>query len=210
MTRPTVPRGAVLLLLLALLFSGSCAGGPYSGAREAMADAMVRMMEAMGLFDPRAMGDFVGAMPLDPLSAAGQIPGMGQLPGGGGMPWGAPGTSGMGEMMKQFPGGGVPGMPGGGWLPWSGGRLEGIWEGRNGELLIVQGNRFRIYPGHATYVEGDIRIAGDHLTLHNRGEGEPRAFEYAESEGRLVLRDPQGQLYLYRRLQLGEEPAAAR
>jgi hypothetical protein len=114
-----------------------------------------------------------------------------------------------GDMMKQFSQ--RMGMPGG-MFPWApDSRLQGVWEGRNGELLIVQGDRFRIYPGNAGYVEGLLKIDGERLALYNPEDDNVRPFEYAESEGRLVLRDDAGSLYLYRRLRLGEDqrPAAA-
>ena len=78
--------------------------------------------------------------------------------------------------------------------------LEGIWEGRNGELLIVQGNRFRIYPGTAAHVEGYLQTQNDQVVLYNPKEASRRPFDFAEFQGRLVLRDAQGNLYLYRKL----------
>jgi hypothetical protein len=116
-----------------------------------------------------------------------------------------------GEMMKQYSDAmQMPEGMGSKMLPWpSGSRLEGVWEGRNGELLIVQGNRFRIYPGSAGYVDGYLQLSGDRLALYNPEDANIRPFEYAESEGRLVLRDPAGSLLLYRRLWLDERQAPA-
>ena len=88
-------------------------------------------------------------------------------------------------------------------------RLDGVWEGRNGELLIVQGSRFRIYPGSAGYVDGYIQLRGDRLALYSPSDESARPFEFAESEGRLALRDAQGQLCLYRRLWLESEQKGA-
>jgi hypothetical protein len=178
-----------------------------------MAETMVRMMEAMGLFDPAAMSP----MPMGtPFGGPGWAPGAGGFDMPGGSPWGMPlqdpsGTVGRGEdMMRRFSEG--MGMPGG-MFPWgSGSRLEGVWEGRNGELLIVQGDRFRIYPGSAGYVDGYLKLNGDRLAMYSPEDANVRPFEFAESEGRLVLRDDGGALYLYRRLWLDEReeaPAAA-
>jgi hypothetical protein len=175
-----------------------------------MADAMVRMMEAMGLFEPSA----ISSMPMGaPFAAPGMTPGFGGFGMPGAAPWTMPSQDPSGtmeksrEMMKQFSERmGMPGDMTSGMFPWApGSGLEGIWEGRNGELLIVQGNRFRIYPGHAGYVEGYFQLSGDRLALYNPQDDNVRPFEFAESEGRLVLRDDTGSLYLYRRLRLGGE-----
>ena len=113
----------------------------------------------------------------------------------------------MDQMQQLYQGMGMPGQMGEGMMPWAGGsRLEGVWEGRNGELLIVQGNRFRIYPGSAGYVDGYLQLSGDRLAMYNPEDADARPFEYAEHQGRLVLRDGTGQLYLYRRLWIDEQP----
>jgi len=198
-----------LVSLLVYLCIACTAGMPVqAGTRETMADAMARMMEAMGLFEPSG----VGSMPMGlPFGAYGWTPGLGGMPGTS--PWGMPmqdpsGTFGKGsEMMKRFSRGMT--MPGGsGMLPWMAAPLDGFWEGRNGELLIVQGNRFRIYPGNAGYVDGYLKLSGDRLAMYSPTDESARPFEYAESEGRLVLRDGAGQLYLYRRLWLDDATGA--
>jgi len=186
-----------------------------AGPREAMADSMVKMMEAMGVFDTSAMT----SMPMGPAAALGPSawnPGFG----GFGMPGASPWSGAMqdpsgamekgGEMMKQFSNGmNMPEGMGAGMFPWSPGtRLEGIWEGRNGELLIVRGNRFRIYPGNAGYVDGYLQLSGDRLAMYNPEDANIRPFEYAESDGRLVLRDDTGTLYLYQRLWLDKQRGA--
>lgn len=200
---PSPPRCRAALLLLALAASPAALG---DGTREMMADAMARMMEAMGLF-----GSTAGGAGMNPMTMAGPNWGLGPggfgMPGGmpGGMPWGSGMPSpqgGFGEMMKPFTSGAFPGAKG---LPWAGSPLEGVWEGRNGELLIVQGNRFRLYPGESGYLDGYLQISGDRLALYNPSDAQTRPFEYAESEGRLVLRDGGGQVYLYRRLFLDEQ-----
>ena len=116
------------------------------GAREtmaaAMANAMVRMMEAMGLFGGGSYGSWGGLPAISGLAAPyGSMMGM-----PGVSPWGMPmqdpskalgtGT----DMMRQM----YPGMPGAG----AGGRGVG-WTGSGrvavGISLIVQGGRYRIY-----------------------------------------------------------------
>jgi hypothetical protein len=185
-----------------------------AATREAMAEAMVRMMEAMGLFDPSSMS---GMPPGAAFAAPSWGPGSGGFGMPGASPWELPSTDPSGamdkgrEVMKRFSEGmGMPADMPGVILPWaSRSRLEGVWEGRNGELLIVQGDRFRIYPGNAGYVEGYLQLSGDRLAMYNPEDANLRPFEYAESEGRLVLRDDAGSLYLYRRLWLDEEQRPA-
>jgi hypothetical protein len=215
MTRPAVLSRTFALMLLAVNAAALPISGALADTREAMADAMVRMMEAMGLFDPSAMS----SMPLGaPFGTPGMTPGFSGFGMPGPAPWTMPSQDPSGamtrsrEMMKQFSDRmGMPGDMPSGMFPWApGARLEGVWEGRDGELLIVQGNRFRIYPGHTGYVEGHFQLSGDRLALYNPADDNVRAFELAESEGRLVLRDEAGSLYLYRRLRLeGEQDPAA-
>lgn len=204
-----LPKTLALTLCL-LSAAGVCTDEARAGTREAMAEAMSRMMEAMGLFDPGAMT----SMPMGaPFGAPGSAPGVGGFGMPGASPWNIPlqDPSGAmekgGEMMQQFSKGmGMPGDAGAQMFPWSSGsRLEGIWEGRNGELLIVQGNRFRIYPGRAGYLEGYLKMSGERLAMYSPEDANIRPFEYAESDGRLVLRDGTGQLYLYRRLWVDEQ-----
>lgn len=181
------PHWLLPLLLFTVLFGNEL----WGGSREAMADAMAKMMEAMGLFES---GPSTG----NPFGGPGWAPGF-AMPGG--MPWGSPfqdpsSAFGMGEMMRQFSQGARS--------------LEGIWEGRDGELLIVQGNRFRIYSPGLQRVDGYIQVKGNRLALFNPADENARAFEYAESQGRLIMRGTEGEVYLYRRLRLDPiEPTAS-
>jgi hypothetical protein len=191
---------------IAISLSLAAAPALAADTRSAMADAMVRMMEAMGLFGA-AGGALSGGSPgvPNPMGMSGWPSGFGAMPGvpgAGAMPF--PGgsqmdpTSQMGQMMERF----NPGSAMSGAMPWAAGPLEGIWEGSDDGLLIVQGARYRIYAPFSGYIDGDIRITGDRIELTNRREGFGQEFEYALDQGRLVLRDRQGQIYLYRRLVL--------
>jgi len=204
---PHLPR-IFVVALLAWTSSGILGGDVQADARNAMVEAMVKMMQAMGVFDPSSLPSMpMGTVPVDPYA---WNPGVSSF----GMP-GASAWSGAvqdpsaamekgGDMVKQFSDGmRMPKDIGTGLFPGSlGTPLEGIWEGRGGELLIVQGNRFRIYPGNAGYIDGYFQLRGERLAMYNPKNANIRPFEYAESEGRLVLRDEAGTLYLYRRLWL--------
>lgn len=208
MTRASGPAQALLAALALLAGTVPATAEDVSAApRAAMAEAMAKMMEAMGFLGPA----LPGSMP-SPLT--GIMPGMMPSPLTGmpsasdpkslmdqGMEKGGAALQQMTEGMK------MPDSPTS-FLPWgTHSRLDGVWEGRNGELLIVQGNRFRIYPGASHYVDGYIQLQGDRLALYNPANEHIRPFEFAESEGRLALRDPEGSLFLYRRLWF-EQPAA--
>jgi hypothetical protein len=178
------------------------------------------MMEAMGLFGG-AGGSFSSGPPgwSNPMgmsgwpSGFGAMPGMPGMPGAGSVPMPAPGSTSMdpsaqmgqmGQMMERFAQGGTP-SGGGGW-PWATGPLEGVWEGSDDGLLIVQGERYRLYAPLSGSIDGDIRVKGDRIELSNQRESFTQEFEYALDQGRLVFRDRQGQVYLYRRLVLGSRP----
>ena len=208
MTRAPGPARTLLALLALLAGTVPAAAEDVSAApRAAMAEAMAKMMEAMGFLGPALPGSMPSPVP-------GVMPGMlpsplTGMPGAAdpktlmdqGMEKGGAALQQMTEGMK------MPDTPAS-FMPWgTPSRLDGVWEGRNGELLIVQGNRFRIYPGASHYVDGYIQLQGDRLALYNPGNEHIRPFEFAESEGRLALRDPAGTLFLYRRLWL-EQPAA--
>ncbi|QGU33591.1 hypothetical protein [Thermochromatium tepidum] len=92
--------------------------------------------------------------------------------------------------------------------PWAGSVLEGVWEDNQGGLLIVQGGFYRLYAACRGYIEGEIRVWSDRVELSNRAENFTQTFEFALDQGRLALRDRNGQLYLYRRLVLN--PSTAR
>jgi len=193
-----------LALSLSVILPASAAG---SDAADVMAKAMARMMEAMGLFD----GD--SGLPAPTMPS--MMPGMGDF-GYGQMPWGqmpwsqAPGFSAFTDPITAF---GMQGMgdqmaAGMGW-PWgSGGSgIDGIWEGRDGGLMIIRGQRFRLQAAQGGHIEGLFQRRGDRIALYEPNSDSVRAYEVAEQRGRLVLRDAAGNTYLYRRLWL-DEPAA--
>lgn len=204
------PRLYLLASILPLLLGVGPAHADNSGTRSAMADAMSRMMEAMGLFGsgataPGAM--YGGGMP-SPFNMPGSGMGMPGMPGGsmgmpfgGGSQWDQAGRMG-GAMMDQFSRS-VPGMSQMPQMPWSGSSLEGPWEAAGGGLLLVQGPYYRLYAPDGGYVDGSIQVSADRVRLSNSQAGFDLAFEYAmDQEGRLVMRDQNGQIYLYRRLVL--------
>ena len=164
---PIPKRIAVALFVLLLCGAGRPGGFAVAEGtldRQGMADAMSRMMEAMGFMGG---GSRSGAPPF-----------------GGGLDqaqrWGQTMMEGMG----------------------AGGQLEGLWEAAGGGLLIVQGSAYRLYAPNGAYVDGSIAAGDGRVRLWNRAVGFAVELEMALDQGRLVLRDRSGQVYLYRRLAL--------
>ncbi|MCW8890753.1 MAG: hypothetical protein OQL20_08865 [Sedimenticola sp.] len=79
--------------------------------------------------------------------------------------------------------------------------LNGSWQGEGGEILVIRNERFRIYLDRSNYREG--LMAWPHpqmIVLKDLESGQIRPYEFAESEGRLLLRDPAGNLLRYIRM----------
>lgn len=208
--RRALPMIARLLLTLSLAQAATFADAEETLA-EAMAKAIVRMMETMGFAD----------------SNANRVPGSG-LPGAS-YPMGmAGGMAGWPSAFGSMPGFGVQGMPfpdsaqskrmaeqvfrqaspDGEGRAEAGSALEGIWEDNQDGLLIVQGGDYRIYASCKGFIEGTIQVGAERVELTNRQENFVQTFEFALDQGRLVLRDRHGQVFLYRRLALGRQQSS--
>jgi hypothetical protein len=190
------------LVLLCVLTLGPVSHGladDTRGPRELMADVMVRMMEAMGLFGGALGAGKDGAPPWPTLPG---LPAFGLMGTPGVSPLGLPVQDpskaiGMGtEMMKQFSQGatGLAGTTGAG-----DGAIDGVWQGSGGDVLIAEGGRYRIYAPQDQYVDGWFQVQPSRIALYNAQDGQTQIFEYATHEGRLALRGSDGQVFLYRR-----------
>jgi hypothetical protein len=80
------------------------------------------------------------------------------------------------------------------------GMLDGAWQGRSGEVLIVRNGLFRLYAGLDQYQDGRIALRGSQAIMTDPASGRSRSYEYAIDQGRLAFRDDQGNLLLYRKL----------
>ena len=144
-----------LVLILAFAGPGGASAESGRGNREAMADAMVRMMDAMGMFRDggsntrRSRSDRGYGTWRRPSSGFGG--GRYGFPGGGGA-WDPYGWS------RQFPGA-LPGYPMPYGTPWGFNQpgfgpygdaadplfdLQGSWESPGGELLLIEGTRYQM------------------------------------------------------------------
>jgi hypothetical protein len=195
------------LSLIATLLPMAIAMAEDRGSGERMADAMTRMMEAFGFTDAEDAAPMSPGIP-SPQSPSGPMADV--MPDWSGvMPPGAPAAATwpgrFGDPMWEF------GLPKpfnrfseamGEWRPTP---LDGLWEGRDGGLLIVRGYRFRLYQPNAGYIDGMIQQRGDRIALYNPATDSARPYDFALHRGRLVLRDAEGSIFLYRRLWMEEE-----
>ncbi|MCB1758279.1 MAG: hypothetical protein KDI68_00675 [Gammaproteobacteria bacterium] len=101
---------------------------------------------------------------------------------------------------------GVPASGSGTPLPWwpsaTTNPLQGRWIDPQGHQLEVAGERFTIARSPNSSSGGRIQIGDQHmLTLYPSGDAQGRRYEYAVQDGKLALRDEQGNLLLFRRVQ---------
>lgn len=87
--------------------------------------------------------------------------------------------------------------------PWAGMQvLDGVWRAQSGELWVVRGNRFALYPGNGREYRGEFMREGNFLLARMPwGEAE---FEYRQRGDALVLRDVEGRGVLLRRVERGD------
>lgn len=79
--------------------------------------------------------------------------------------------------------------------------LDGIWQGRQGDVLMIKdGNARLLGYNHAVAEEAEINLQPTRMVLRSISTGIERAYDYAYRDGRLALRDANGNILLYRRL----------
>jgi len=79
--------------------------------------------------------------------------------------------------------------------------LTGRWQGRGGAVMIIRQGWFRIFRTKNKFRDGRIMITdATHFELIDLQTGSVRYYEFAESEGRLILREPNGGILLFRRI----------
>lgn len=211
-------KPAICCLCLALSITAATPLHAAYGNDNPFIEAMLRMMEVMGLIDRGASPLGVPYLPGYPSMMA---PGMGTYPGmtpglGTGMgmvpgmtpmnPWGG---------MGQFPGSGMwqdGGMPNAAGIPfygWTGRQntvvapenLDGAWELTNGSFVLIKGRNARLYVSKEKYQ--DFTIGYDHHTFWwtPKGGNTTSHYKYQERDGRMVMKDNHGKTLLLRRRQ---------
>ncbi len=196
------PRLFILRLLLAVGLALGLARIAFAEETmaAAMANAIARMMESMG-FANTGVGNAQNA-----ISGLGQ-PGLASPMGM--MGWPAtlgtmPGISGSSEPMRSFLNRLIQEQSVADRNAPLEGSLDGVWEDSQDGLLIIQGHDYRIYSSGKGFIEGSLHLETDRIELTNPRENFTQSFEFALNQDRLVLRNQSGQVFLYRRLALGQ------
>jgi hypothetical protein len=155
------------------------------------------------------IGSHPGLPGMSPWSGLGGYPGMGMPPGMSG--WPGPGAyPGMGQFPGAggWPGWGVGGYPGN-WIN-SGaygqtsnaaqsGYLDGIWELSSDGFVIIRRNAARLYLESDRYQDFLIGYDRQRFWWTPRGGNTTTTYRYQMRDGRMILRDNQGNVLLMRR-----------
>jgi hypothetical protein len=106
-----------------------------------------------------------------------------------------PGTGNIPPLISPLPGDVPPQSP-----------VDGIWIGRNGEIVLVMYGHFRIYASAETYRDGRFRISEDRLSMLDPASGRSMEFEYLLDDGRMILRNEWGDILLFKQLPIPIPP----
>lgn len=87
-----------------------------------------------------------------------------------------------------------------------GSEVDGIWIGQGGEIVLVMYGYFRVYADTETYRDGRYRIDGDLLHMHDLAHGTTQTYQYALDSGRMIMRNRQGVLLLFKQLPIPIPP----
>ena len=198
--------------------------GGYGGENP-FVEAMLRMMEIFGLIDRSSLPLGVPYLPgntsvlgsgFGGLSGFGGYPGMGVMPGVSPLSlYGMGGAPGMGSLPGM---GGVPGMgqfpgmsawPGAGWGIPNGygqptgvnttGQLDGIWELDKGGFVVIRGSNARLYLSREKFQDFRVGYDRQNLWWTPTTGGTRSRYRYQLSDGRMILRDKEGNYLLLSR-----------
>ncbi|MES9853314.1 MAG: hypothetical protein ABW170_15970 [Candidatus Thiodiazotropha sp. L084R] len=86
--------------------------------------------------------------------------------------------------------------------------VDGIWIGRNGEIVLVMYGYFRIYADAETYHDGRYRIDDDLLLMQDPETGKSQQYQFALDSGRMIMRDRYGNYLLFKQLPIPVPPYA--
>ena len=82
-------------------------------------------------------------------------------------------------------------------------RLQGIWQGRNGEIVTIQGNRLRIRSPSGQELDGAFMTYGNRLIAFCAQTNYMCRFNFEVRGELLALQNEAGDILLYRRLNRG-------
>ena len=84
--------------------------------------------------------------------------------------------------------------------------VDGIWIGQGGEIVLVMYGYFRVYADTETYRDGRYQIEGDLLHMHDLSNGMSQTYQYALDSGRMIMRNREGVLLLFKQLPIPIPP----
>jgi len=87
----------------------------------------------------------------------------------------------------------APGSWNHGALPWSGSLLDGRWFGSSGEILDIQGNRFRLQQGKVG-LNGAITVENDIVSMYSPQTNTLTRYTFMRNQSGLLLEDASGNL----------------
>ncbi len=164
-------------LLLVLLLPAARAGSPDRNPFVEMMRSMLDMYEMMQLYRDLSNGGDHLRPPLPPPP-----------------PPKAPRDSSQAETLPPF-------------SPQSTRQLQGAWASNSRILLAVKDHLARFYWARDKYRDFDIEILPPRLRLTDKDTGQVQEFEVSLQGDRLVLRDSQGRLALFKRVLKDPAPA---
>lgn len=188
--RATLSAGRALLLGLALL---ACRPGcaqitiPAGTGDQMLAGMMSMMAEFAKQFQNYQGGSLSAGMGGLPMSAASQA----YNPMSGGM-MGAPG---MGSQLGQAGNAALAAM--------GSGSLDGAWRGQNGEILLIEGRRFRLHADPKRYLDGRLGRRGNIVGFLYPERETALLYRYQISGNRLALQSRDRNIRYFQRLHIG-------
>jgi hypothetical protein len=135
-----------------------------------------------------------GPQGMSPVPGMGGVPGISQFPAAGA--WPGAGLPSPGGMPGYWPGRAWPGTAAG---ARPSGRLDGVWEISNGGFVIIRANAARLYVSRDRYQDFALGYDGRYLWWAPLGGGGRSNYRYRVRDGRMILRDADGNYLLLRR-----------
>ena len=81
--------------------------------------------------------------------------------------------------------------------------LDGIWLERNGNAMMIRDGFIRLYASsYAHFEDAELTLTPPMMSIRSLDSDRVREFQYAYKSGRLILKGPDGNLLLYRRMDM--------
>ncbi len=77
--------------------------------------------------------------------------------------------------------------------------LDGVWRAAGGDLLIIEGNRFKIYSGQQSS-QSTFVIQNNQFIIHDPISSQARQYNFQQQGENIALQDEQGQILYFQRI----------